>query len=123
MLKYRNTDFDIFHVGYPYTDELIAMIKMYPNCYINMCWIAELSKNLYKNILNLLIDIIPSNKIFGFGGDYLFIEGTYAAQKIAREAITEVLYERILNKYFSIEEAIEFAEMILNKNPKSIYLK
>ncbi len=123
LLKYREGKFDLFHIGYPYTNELIAMIKMYPNSYINLCWIPEISINLYKNTLNLLIDIIPSNKIFGFGGDYLFVEGTYGAQKIARKALLEVLYERVENKYFSFEEAVEFAEKVLNKNPKSIYLK
>jgi len=123
LLKYREAKFDIFHIGYPFTDELIAMIKMYPNCYINLCWIPQISKNLYKNALNLIIEILPSNKVFGFGGDYFFVEGTYAAQKIAREAIIEVLYEKVLHKYFSIEEAIGFAKRILNSNPKNVYLK
>ena len=121
LLKYREGKFDLFHIGYPYTDELIAMIKMYPNGYINLCWIPEISAHLYKNTLNLLIDIIPSNKIFGFGGDYLFVEGTYAAQKIARQALLEVLYDRVACKYFTFEEAIEFAEKVLYKNPKSVY--
>jgi hypothetical protein len=70
-----------------------------------------------------LIDLIPSNKIFGFGGDYLFVEGTYGAQKIAREALTEVLCKRIEEKYFTFEEAVKFAERILYLNPKNIYLK
>lgn len=122
LLQYKNTKFDIFHVGYPYTDELISMIKMYPNCYINMCWIAEVSKSLYKDTLNLLIDIIPANKIFGFGGDYVFVEGAYAAQKITREAIAEVLYNKVTQNYFSFEDAVEFAERILQKNPKDVYL-
>lgn len=78
--------------------------------------------SLYKHTLNLLIDIIPSNKIFGFGGDYMFVEGAYAAQKITREAITEVLYNKVTQNYFSFEDAVEFAERILNKNPKDIYL-
>lgn len=123
LLKYREGKFDLFHIGYPYTNELITMVKMYPHSYINLCLIPEFSMNLYKNTLNLLIDIIPSNKIFGFGGDYLFVEGTYGAQKIARKALLEVLYDRVENKCFSFEEAVEFAEKVLNKNPRSIYLK
>lgn len=122
LLKYKNTKFDIFHIGYPYTHELIAMIKMYPNCYINMCLIAQVSRNLYKYALNLLIDIIPSNKNFGFGGDYMFVEGTYAAQKIVREAIAEVLYDKVMSNYFSLEDAVEFTNRILSSNPKDIYL-
>lgn len=74
-------------------------------------------------ILDLLIELLPSNKIFGFGGDYFFIEGTYGAQKIARKAITQVLYNRVKDKYFTFEEAIEFAHRVLYENPKNIYLK
>ncbi|HEB32199.1 MAG TPA: hypothetical protein ENI15_15220 [Spirochaetes bacterium] len=123
LLKYKNAVFDIFHIGYPFTDELIAMVKMFPNCFVNMCWIPHFSKYLYKQSLNLFMDILPSNKIFGFGGDYLFVEGTYAAQKIAREAIAEVIYERVLNKDISIDDGINFTERILNKNAEHVYLK
>ena len=38
-------------------------------------------------------------------------------------AALRVLYERIKNNYFSIEEALKFAERILNTNAKNIYLK
>jgi hypothetical protein len=123
LLKYKEGKFDLFHVGYPFTNELIAMVKMYPHCYTNMCWIPQLSITLLKNTLDLLIDMIPSNKIFGFGGDFLTVEGTYGALKITRKAILEVLYKRVENKWLSFEEAFEFAEKVLYKNPKSFYLK
>ena len=122
LLKYKKGKFDIFHAGYPYTDELIVMAKMFQNSYFNLCWIPEFSKILYKRILELLMDTLPSNKIFAFGGDYFFVEGTYVAQKIVREIITEILYEKILNKHFSFEDGVEFAYRILNKNSKAIYL-
>ncbi len=123
LLKYKEGRFDLFHVGYPFVNELIAMVKMYPHCYTNMCWIPQLSITLLKNTLDLLIDMIPSNKIFGFGADYLTVEGTYGALKITREAILEVLYKRVESKWLSFEEAIEFAENILYKNAKNFYLK
>ena len=121
FLKYGKCTFDIFHAGYPYTDELISICKIFPNVYFNLCWIPEISPSLYKNILNLLIEIIPSNKIFGYGGDYEFIEGTYASQKLTRRIISELLYEKIRKNYFSFDEAIDFAEKILFTNPNSIY--
>ncbi len=122
VTKYRRARFDIFHAGYPYTGKLIAMLKMYPNCYFNLCWLAEVSTKLYSNILDSVIEFLPSNKIFGFGGDYMFVEGAYGAQKNARSAISTVLYNRIRQGYFDFGEAVEFAEKILNKNPKQIYV-
>jgi uncharacterized protein len=123
FLKYKNVVFDIFHIGYPYTDELITMVRMFPNVFINMCWIPQFSASLYEDTLTLLMDIVPSNKIFGFGGDYLFIEGTYAAQKKAREIITKVLLKKVEDKNLSIEEANVLAERLLFNNAENIYLK
>ena len=76
FLKYKKCNFDIFHAGYPYTDQLIAICKQFPNVYFNMCWIVDISPSLYKDILNRLIEIIPSNKIFGFGGG-LYVCGRF----------------------------------------------
>lgn len=122
LLKYKKAKFDFFHVAYPFTDELIAMLKMFKNLYINMAWVPEISKILYKNTLNLLIETIPSNKVIGFGGDYEFVEGIYGAQKIAREAIAEVIYDRLNSGYFNFDEGIEYADKILFRNSHNIYL-
>lgn len=123
ILKYRKTNFDLFHAGYPYTDKLISMIKMFPNCYFNMCWIPQISEGLYKRILRIVIELLPSNKVFGFGGDYMFVEGTYAAQKITKKAITDVLCEEIESGYFSYEDAIEYSSKILFTNPEKLYMQ
>lgn len=120
--KYGRARFDIFHAGYPYTDKLIAMVKMYRNCYFNLCWMAEVSVKLYMDILDRIIEILPSNKIFGFGGDYMFLEGCYGAQKNARKAVSEILAKRVDEGYFTPKQAIGFATKILNTNPREIYL-
>lgn len=121
FIKYRKCNFDIFHAGYPYSDQLIAICKQFPNVYFDLCWIADISIHLYKDILNKLIEIIPSNKIFGFGGDYMFIEGLYGSQKLARKAISELMYKKVKQNYFSFDQAIGFAEKILNQNPRDLY--
>lgn len=121
FIKYRDCDFDIFHAGYPYSDELIAICKQFPNVYFDLCWIADISKTLYKRILNLLIEIIPSTKIFGFGGDYMFIEGLYGSQRITRDALSELFYEKIKNGDMDFSQSMDIAEKILNKNPGEVY--
>ena len=123
MLKYKRAKFDLFHIGYPYTDELITMARMLPNAYFDLCWISQISESLYKNTLNLLIDLVPAGKIFGFGGDATNVELVYSNQKVTREIITEFLYEKVKSKYLTFEEAVEFAKQILSESPKNIYLK
>lgn len=122
LMRYSSAKFDLFHAGFPFTDELICLVKTFQNSYFNLCWIAEISKTLYKKTLDSLIELIPSNKIIGFGGDYFFIEGIYSAQKIARETLADILYDRVSSKYFTVEKALNFAEKIFNSNLKEIYL-
>jgi uncharacterized protein len=121
FLKYDNVEFDIFHAGYPYTDELISVCKQFQNVYFNLCWINDISISLYKQVLNLLIEIIPSNKIIGFGGDYMFVEGIYGSQKILRRVIYELMIQKIREGYFNEDEAVGFVQKILFQNPKQLY--
>ena len=123
ILKYKNARFDLFHTGYPYSDELLCIVKAAQNCYFNLCWMPYISRTLYKNILDLAIELIPSHKIFGFGGDSMYVEASYAALKVARQIISEVLYGKVKSGYFCFEEAVEFAQRILSDNPKRLYLK
>jgi hypothetical protein len=121
LIKYKKCRFDIFHAGYPYSDELMAICKQFPNAYFNLCWVSAISSQLYRNILERLIEIIPSNKILGFGGDYVFVEGMYGAQQLARKTISETLHNKVQEGYFTLEQAIGFAEKILYSNPSYLY--
>jgi hypothetical protein len=121
FMKYKTCKFDIFHAGFPYTNELITICKEFSNVYFDLCWVQQISFTLYKEVLNLAIETIPSNKIFGFGGDNFIMECTYGSQKIVRKIITEILSEKVRDGYLSYEMAIKMAEKILYLNPKAIY--
>jgi hypothetical protein len=43
FMEYRDTQFDIFHGGWPYSSELGALAKNFPNVYIDMCWMHIIS--------------------------------------------------------------------------------
>jgi uncharacterized protein len=121
FLKYRNCSFDIFHAGFPFTEELIAITKQFNNVFFDLCWIQQVSFKLYKDVLALALETLPSNKIFAFGGDNFILECTYGSQKIARRLISEIMYEKVRDGYFTFDETIKIAEKILYSNPKTVY--
>ena len=49
------------------------------------------------------------------------MEEAYAHAKIARESVARVLLEKIEEGYFSLYEAIEFAQKILRDNPLEFF--
>jgi len=38
LQDFPDATFDIFHIGYPYQEEMIALAKHYPNACVDMCW-------------------------------------------------------------------------------------
>ena len=121
FIQYPQAQFDIFHASYPYTGELTTLAKNFPNVYADLCWMHIISPYAARRILSEWIETLPSNKIFGFGGDYLIVEGAYAHAQIARDNITRVLAEKVEEDYFSLPEALDFARKILRDNPAEVF--
>ena len=112
--------FDLFHSGYPYQGQLAVLASWFPNVYADLCWTASVSKTLTRRILSEWLEIIPVNKIFGFGSDFQEIIMMYPYQKVVREIVAEVLVEKVLSARYSETEAISIAQAILRDNLKAI---
>ena len=121
FVEYDKAIFDIFHAGYPYTAELTAIAKAFPNVYVDMCWLHIISPFVARRVLEEWIEMIPSNKIFGFGGDYIIVEGAYAHSCMARDNVVRVLTKKVEEGYFKEAEAVELARRILRDNAYEVF--
>ena len=114
--RHRNLNFDIFHGGWPYTQEFIEIGKSWSNAYLNLCWLHIISPEGARRQLSEMLECVPINKIFAFGGDFGYPELTIGHLEMARENCAIVLAEKVLNGYFTEDEAIEYANRILRTN-------
>ena len=64
---------------------------------------------------------MPGNKILGFGGDFLHVEGAYAHAQMARAAAAEVLADKVEDGYLKEEEALALLKRILYQNGKDFF--
>ena len=119
--EYREARFDIFHGSYPYADELTVLAKSFQNVYIDVCWLHVISPYGARQALAEWLDTVPWNKIFGFGGDYHFIEGVYGHSKIARENIERVLVEKVEEGSFTEEQTYRLAQKLLRENANEFF--
>jgi len=119
--EYKKARFDIFHGSYPYTGELAVLAKNFQNVYIDMCWLHIISPYRARQALAEWLDVVPWNKIFGFGGDYIFAEGVYGHSVIARENIARVLIEKVEEGYFTEEQAVRLAQKLLRDNAHEFF--
>ncbi len=116
------TRMDIYHLGIPEVRNTIQIVKNFPNAYLNLCWAHIVAPEMVVNTLKEALDMIPLNKIFAFGGDYiLFIEKIYGHLLMARENISLVLGERVDGGLMDMCEAERILMSWFYENPKKFY--
>ena len=121
FLAYPNVRFDLFHIGYPYQQTVAALAKNFRNVFIDFAWAHIISPTAAVNALVEYLDAVPANKISGFGGDYIFVDGVYGHQVIARENIARALTVKVEQGVFDLDRAKEVARMLLHDNPLAIF--
>jgi predicted TIM-barrel fold metal-dependent hydrolase len=118
---YPDVCFDLFHGGYPFTQEAGIMAKYFPNVYVDGCWLAHITPAAYKRALDEWIEILPANKIFAWGGDHGIIDHSYASLLLAKDLIADVLARKVADGYFSEKVALHVAERIVGQNAWEVY--
>ncbi len=118
--KFRRVRFDIMHASWPWTSELGAIAKNYPNVYPDLCWAWTMNPAESERALSEWLDGVPFNKIFGYGADVgrPWCDVGYARQ--ARIGIARVLEQKIEAGYFSPETAEEVAAAIMLHNGEEL---
>jgi len=121
FMEYSEVSFDVFHGSYPYSGELTALTKNFPNVYADMCWLHVISPFAARNILSEWLDALPISKILAFGGDYRFVEGAYAHAEMARENVARALWAKLEEGAFTERQVIKYAEMLLRTNAQALF--
>jgi predicted TIM-barrel fold metal-dependent hydrolase len=119
--KSPETRFDFFHIGYPCYEELIAAAKHYTNAHIDMCWAWIINPVASKDFLKKFIVTAPANKVFTFGGDYIPVEPVVGHAAIARNGITQALYELVEEGWLTKDNAMALVEPLLRGNARQFF--
>jgi uncharacterized protein len=121
FLEYPEARFDLFHAGYPWSGEVAALAKNFPNVYADLCWVHVISPTVGRRVLREWIETIPSNKILAFGGDYLFPEGAYGHAVLARQGVARVLAETVEDGYLGEADALALVPKLLHDNGAELF--
>ncbi|HOH33875.1 MAG: amidohydrolase family protein [Candidatus Hydrogenedentes bacterium] len=121
IMEFSDARFDLFHAGYPFTGELAAMAKYFPNVSADLCWVQAISPHVFKRTLHEWLDTIPANKIFAGGGDSNYVEGAHGHCTLARRLVAEVLAERVEQGAMDRAGALWYAGRILRENAREFF--
>jgi len=121
FLQYPDVKFDLFHIGYPWQQQVGVLAKNFPNVFIDMCWAHIVSPTASVVALAEWVGCVPLTKISAFGGDYSFVDGVYGHQAIARRNVSRSLARTVEEGVMDIDAAKATARMLFIDNPRRLF--
>ena len=115
------TRFDVFHCGLPWVEEAGILAKYFANVWVDFAWVHAISPEMAARALRTYVDMVPRNKVLGFGGDYLVVEKVYGHLELARDGIARALSDRVADGAFTEDAALAWARAMLHDNPIAAY--
>ena len=119
---YPEARFDLYHLNYPWAEDLLAVLKRFPNTWANCCWTHIIDPEATVTFLRQALGAVPANHVFGFGGDFVTLpEAVIAHLEIARDNVAAALAESVAHGRCSKSAAIEVARLWLYESPRAFY--
>lgn len=115
FIQYPEAKFVLFHGGFPWTGEYAAFGKMFPNVYLDIVWLPQISREEAVNALDIMLDCMPYNKFF-WGGDCALIEESVGSLEFAKDVVIEVLTNRVGRGLLTVDVAKDIARSIFREN-------
>jgi hypothetical protein len=119
--RYPQARFVLMHIAYPYNDELIALVKHYPNVYVDMCWAWSITPLVARDFVRRMIHAVPCNKLFAFGGDTFWPNAAVAYATQARQWLTRALQAEVDEGLLRAPEAIALATRLMRTNQEECF--
>jgi predicted TIM-barrel fold metal-dependent hydrolase len=121
LARYPTARFVLMHIAYPYSDELVALAKHYPNVYVDLCWAWSIDPWSAADFVRRMIHAAPANKLFAFGGDTSLPAAAVAYAMQARQWLTRALEAEVADRLLTEREAIALATRLMRTNQEACF--
>jgi predicted TIM-barrel fold metal-dependent hydrolase len=121
LARYPHARFVLMHIAYPYSDEITAIAKHYPNVWVDLCWAWSINPVAAADFVRRFIHAVPSNKLFGFGGDSFWPCASVAYSIQAREGLIRALEGEFADGFLTEPDALRLAQQFLQQNQRECF--
>lgn len=115
-----STKFVLLHCGFPWKDDLLALLHNHSNVYPDLSWLPLLSTAYAETFLREALEVGDAYRLC-WGCDTWTLEESMGARLAVEEVLTEVLAKMVKDNRISEGQAIKMIENILRENAKSLY--
>ncbi len=115
-----DTKFVLFHGGYPWLEDIYALIHNLPNTYADLCWLPVISTSASERMILELLEVGQTHRIH-WGCDTWVSEESYGEVLAIEHALANVLASQVRQGLYTFEDAAYIARRILRDNTKELY--
>jgi predicted TIM-barrel fold metal-dependent hydrolase len=119
LIAYPQTRFVLMHIAYPYSDEVIAIVKHFPNAVADLCWAWSINPRVSSEFVRRFLHAAPLNKLFAFGGDINTPTAALSYAHQMRKWLTRALQAEVDDGDMTETDAIDVAQRILRTNQQA----
>jgi uncharacterized protein len=120
LMRYPAAKFILFHGGYPWTSDYVAIGKNFSNVWLDIVWLPQISKTEAMRTFNEMLDCVPYNK-YMWGGDVSRIDDVAGSLELGKEVVATVLAERVKKGWMTEEVAMDVAKCIFRDNATEVF--
>ena len=108
-----NTTFDLFHVGYPWMDDVLAMASERPNLIVDTCWLPIISPSAAVRVYQEYAEVAYRADTLLWGGDNWHAEESYAAALTFKDCLAKAVADKVEGGYWTRGEGLRYAEGVM----------
>lgn len=121
LLAYPEARFVLMHSGYPYTGEILALAKQFPNVYLDLCWAWSIDPRGTAEFVRRFIHTVPASRLFVFGGDAATPTQTVGYAEQCRHWLTRALTQEVADGDLTERDALDLAGRIMHENQAACF--
>lgn len=120
MSRYPRIQFQFTLSNAHQNQALCTLARELPNVSLSGYWWHNFFPEYIRRVMSERLDMLPLNKQIGFFSDAYCLDWAYAKSLIVREALSQVLAQRVEQGQYTEEMAIEYAKQILYQTPADL---
>ena len=119
--RHPRTRFVLFHMGYPWHQEVAALAHNYHNVFMDMVWAPIISPTAAISALHQYIEVARTNDLIAWGSDTWTSEDAVGALIAWQHVVATVLSQKVDVGYFDLDDAAQLARGLMFANAAALY--
>lgn len=108
-----DTVFDLFHAGYPWTQDMLAMASERPNVIVDTCWLPLISPTAAVRFYQEYAEVAFRSDTLLWGGDARHADEAYGAALTFKGCLAKAVADKVEGGYWTRREGLRFAEGVM----------